>query len=155
MPSFESLNKAFADLNKRKIFAKQDFCCCQTCGASECNQEIGLNKNLVGYCFYHDQDTESAIKTGKLWLAYGNKEDGKYSDEKIGQMIVRIFKKNGFKTDWSGDSSQRIVVYLTKAIRKELEELKKLEHARMKEEYDLTDSDEDSDESDESDDDSN
>jgi hypothetical protein len=52
------------------------FTCCGTCGAAEIGIEMDDFQDLSGrepkgYVFFHQQDTESAVESGSLYISYG------------------------------------------------------------------------------------
>jgi len=63
-----------------------------------------------GYCFYHTQDMERAIKGDNLFLAFGDFEGNGKLGEDIGREIVAALHEKGFKTDWNGSIEKRIEV---------------------------------------------
>src|SRR4029079_1351153 len=67
----DRLDRAFADLNGRGIVARQNFACCSNCGHAEIGEEIDAEKErgtkVIGYTFFHLQDTERAAEYGYLY----------------------------------------------------------------------------------------
>ncbi|MCD4668910.1 MAG: hypothetical protein K8S14_00540 [Actinomycetia bacterium] len=56
------------------IVARQNFSCCQSDGRSEIwgeIREVRAQRPVLGYVFYHGQDTEYVVESGNLFLAYG------------------------------------------------------------------------------------
>ena len=98
----ERLNAAFKQLRAHKFVAKQNFLCCQTCGWAEIGAEP---KDAL---FYHRQDTEHALKDGKLvsklYIAH------RISSEGRGLLVRAIFADNGFYAIWDGSDSSRIAL---------------------------------------------
>jgi len=101
------------------VVARQHFTCCQSCGHAEIGHEIaqalqlrGAAGAILGYAFYHWQDTESAVDDGTLCLAYGATRDGKAAALEVGHSIVRALKEAGLSAEWDGDLGRRIVVKL-------------------------------------------
>src|SRR5215469_4841948 len=61
----DRLDRAFAALERSGVVARQNFTCCQNCGHAEIDDEIGeasKQRRIVGYTFYHFQDTERAAE---------------------------------------------------------------------------------------------
>lgn len=109
----DRLDKAFEDLEENGIVARQNFTCCQTCGHAEIGDEIQetfKSHPVIGYTFYHMQDTESAAEGGEVYLAYEAWEDGEDAQVGIGQKIVEILSKHGLKVIWDGSVKTRICI---------------------------------------------
>ena len=74
LTDFDRLELAFDMLDDKDIVARQNFTCCGTCGAAEINLEIeefeAYGRRARGYVFFHQQDTESAVESGNLYLSY-------------------------------------------------------------------------------------
>lgn len=111
-PAGNILDELFIRLNKKKILANQNFACCQNCGVADSIKVISQNPDLIGYCFYHDQDRESAAENGELYLTFGDCYTSDFTDEEIGKIIYNTCRKLQFKTRWNGSTSDRIKIYL-------------------------------------------
>jgi len=107
--SREQLNEFFSNLKDRSISVKEDFTCCKTCGAAEI---LSFQRNSdMGYCFYHNQSTEEAAKTGELYLYWGA-----YSEEEIDEIIIAnaiVDEAQACKIDvkWNGFASDAIHLF--------------------------------------------
>ena len=117
LTDFDRLELAFDMLEDKDIVARQNFTCCGSCGATEIGIEIeefeAHGRPARGYVFFHQQDTESAIETGHLYLSYGasrNTADGVILE--VGQEIVDTLKSVGLKVHWDGKLEHRIGVSL-------------------------------------------
>tara|TARA_R100000365_G_C2747802_1_gene78108 strand:+ start:3556 stop:4251 length:696 start_codon:yes stop_codon:yes gene_type:complete len=115
LTDFDRLELAFDMLEDKDIVARQNFTCCGTCGASEIGIEIedfeSFGRAARGYVFFHQQDTESAVETGNLYLSYGaanNNADVVFLD--IGQEIHDTLKAVGLNVHWDGQLEHRIGV---------------------------------------------
>ncbi|GAB5494444.1 MAG: hypothetical protein Phog2KO_46590 [Phototrophicaceae bacterium] len=110
----DRLDEAFAELDRHGIVARQDFTCCQTCGHSEINlpiEETMQYRNVEGYVFFHWQDTESAVRSEYLYLAYGS-VSGKESESKvIASKVVDALERAGLHADWNGSINSRICIH--------------------------------------------
>ncbi|MBX9685514.1 MAG: hypothetical protein K2X27_02355 [Candidatus Obscuribacterales bacterium] len=108
----DRLDKAFDELERNGIVARQNFTCCQTCGHAEIWEEVEQAKQeteVKGYVFYHMQDTERVLEEGRLYLAYGASENA--DDEtalRVAGQISEILQNNGFQVDWNGSLDKRI-----------------------------------------------
>ena len=109
------LDAAFAELNKNGIVALQDAGYTMSNGWEDANgeaherREAGLDSK--GACFYHRQDRERAEKGDGLHLAFGayaEDKDHERASIALGQEIVEVLKKHGFKPRWDGTTTQRI-----------------------------------------------
>lgn len=110
------LDKAFGELNRAGIVARQNFTCCQTCGVGEIGEEIerAQRKGITvrGYCFYHMQDTERAVDGDSLYLGYGSICGEKKPSKAIANEIIDALQRQGLKTQWNGKLEKRIVVQM-------------------------------------------
>ncbi len=109
----DRLDRAFAALERSGIVARQNFTCCQTCGHAEIGDEIAeasKKADVVGYAFYHMQDTENAAEGNGLYIAYGALEQTEAARQKIGWIIVEALRMERLEVDWDGDTNKRIAV---------------------------------------------
>ncbi|MBK6848333.1 MAG: hypothetical protein IPG96_12685 [Proteobacteria bacterium] len=122
----DCLDAAFSKLNELGLVARQNWTSCVTDGFEEIAAEMEVNRKagrkVIGYCFYHSQDTELAVEEGDsdLMLTFGASVRGTDGAEAVGQTIVRIMEEEGLSTYWKGDPKQRIEVGVNwKKFRKE------------------------------------
>lgn len=106
----KKFNQMFAALRKVKLAARQNFMCCQNCGVTELVDMIEDDQQLVGYAFYHQQDTSRLHEEQGTWVAYGGVTDRGYADADVGRMIVKAAHDAGLFTTWDGNPSTRIYV---------------------------------------------
>jgi hypothetical protein len=110
------LERAFGELERAGIVARQNFSCCGNCGSIEILTEMSNAQNrgarVRGYAFYHMQDTESAADGYGLLLNYGAIERTEEAAMRIGNEIVDALQRHGLKTEWDGSWSKRIAVKL-------------------------------------------
>lgn len=118
----DRLDAAFEDLNSRGIMARHNWSCCGNCGASEIYEEferLGHKWNgiaIVGYAFYHQQDTEGAASGGGLFLSYGSTQECESREQweatslAIGRQICQALRERGLDTSWDGSFKKRIQV---------------------------------------------
>lgn len=65
----------------------------------------------IGYCYYHGQDLERVIETGKLCIGfYGEKEKNDKEAILIGNKVAEALRKEGFTVEWNGSASKRIEI---------------------------------------------
>ncbi|GIK62643.1 MAG: hypothetical protein BroJett018_04370 [Chloroflexota bacterium] len=107
----DKLDKAFDELNRAGIIARQNFWCCQTCGHAAMDDELKKVRRARGYVFFHEQDTESAVQSGVLYLSFRSRDYQRERMVKIGHEIVGVFKRYGFDVHWDGDAKKRIGIY--------------------------------------------
>lgn len=109
----DKLDEAFAELDRHGIVARQHFTCCQTCGHSEISQEIKKTEKhrpVQGYVFFHWQDTESAVRSEYLYLAYGSVSGKESESEQIASQIVATLARAGLDAEWNGSVRSRICI---------------------------------------------
>jgi hypothetical protein len=116
----DRLDRAFARLESGRILARQHFTCCQTCGHSEMADELATARQrgpVIGYTFFHVQDTESAAEGGGLYLAYGSAGQGEDEAPDAGlavaRQVVEALRAEGLTPEWNGQQSQRIFLPMT------------------------------------------
>jgi hypothetical protein len=109
----DKLDAAFTRLEERGIIARQHFTCCSTCGEAEIGaeiQEANRSHPVVGYVFYHMQDTECAAACGSLYLKYGSVTCDLPGAAEIGKAIAEELEAAGLKFEWVGDAKKAIQV---------------------------------------------
>ncbi|MFC7242064.1 DUF6891 domain-containing protein [Catellatospora aurea] len=104
----DRLTDAFRALDAAGIVAREDFTCCQNCGATEIGDQVHDTMPARGYVFYHQQDAERCAEGGGLYLAYGL--IGQPATAEIGEEVVAALRAEGLQVDWSGSPGQRIHV---------------------------------------------
>ncbi|KAH8704107.1 hypothetical protein BGW36DRAFT_370602 [Talaromyces proteolyticus] len=97
----EKLIEAYKTLEKEGIVARANFTCCGTCG----NAEIGgeAENGQVGYCYFHEQDTDRCIEWGGLCLRYGVIGDDYNDKEKrmaMGNRVAKVLEDSGLEVEW-------------------------------------------------------
>ncbi|MGC5020448.1 DUF6891 domain-containing protein [Micromonospora sp. DT47] len=104
----DRLTAAFRALSASRIVARENFACCQNCGAAEIGAEAAHCEAPRGYTFYHQQDAEHAVDGSPVFLAYGP-FDGRPSEE-VGEEVVGALRDAGLTVHWDGDTRTRIQV---------------------------------------------
>jgi hypothetical protein len=108
----DRLESAFDDLENQGIIAMMNWTCCQTCGHYEIGEPIEEAKesglNVIGYTFFHQQDTDAAVEGHGLMFAYGALEEK--NDLEVPKKVVATLERHGFKVSWDGTTSQRIAI---------------------------------------------
>jgi hypothetical protein len=112
----DRLDLAFEELEAEGVVARQHFTCCSTCGHTEIGAEIAKAQAdgipVIGYVFYHMQNTECAVAGGGLYLGFGAVEDGTEAIRGVGRRIVTALERKGLKTKWSGSYTECVHVQL-------------------------------------------
>jgi hypothetical protein len=110
----DRLDLAFYVLEEEHgIVARQNFTDCQTCGHYEIQGEIQAlqeQRPVIGYTFYHEQDTEGVVDGGTLYLAFGAVEEDEQAEAAVAQRIVTVLREAGLTVDWNGSIKTRILV---------------------------------------------
>ena len=107
----------FDALSDAGIVALQEAGYTQEDGFSDCVEEYhsrgGADAGLHGFCFYTEQDVDRAKRTSQLLVAFwGAPEGGNLDMERVGTMIVDVFRQRGFTVDWNGSGAERPIVDL-------------------------------------------
>jgi hypothetical protein len=108
------LEQAFEDLEKQGIVARENWTCCQTCGHAEIGEEMeeaqedDEDRPVIGYTFYHQQDTDSAVEGAGVMLAYGSVSEENTLD--VPKKIVETLSRHGLKVKWDGTLKERILI---------------------------------------------
>jgi hypothetical protein len=109
----DRLDEAFVELDRNGIVARQNFTCCQTCGCAEISYEIEDTeafRPVRGYVFFHTQDTESAVRNGYLYLAFGSLLGDEHESKVIANEVCETLKRHGLEPDWNGAVKTRICI---------------------------------------------
>jgi hypothetical protein len=111
----DRLDLVFAALNECGIVALQNAGYMQDDGYDavlEAFPEAADDERTIGYCFYHGQDTERAVRGGGLFLSFGPVEpkDEKTKGPEVGRIVQRELERAGFTVSWGGTFSQRILI---------------------------------------------
>lgn len=115
--SSHHLDLVFDELNREKILAEQCFTVYGYCESlsMELFKQVYKNPEFDGYCFYDEYDRYLASKNGLLYIKYKS-NDQSYNSEKLANIIIEIFKKYGFETEWNGSIKNRILIKLPQII---------------------------------------
>jgi hypothetical protein len=100
---------------ERGIVARQHFTCCSTDGHNDIWAEIHQKQQcgpVAGYIFYHEQDTENAVRRGKLYLAFGAVQEGDDAACEIARCAVEVLQDVHLDVTWSGSPRERILAKL-------------------------------------------
>jgi len=113
----DRLDAAFASLELAGILARQHFGDCQTCALADMEEEMDdareARTKVLGYTFFHQQDTERAVEGGPLLLSFG--DAGRNNDAAsvaVGRQVVAVLERHELKVAWDGKAASRIGVLL-------------------------------------------
>jgi len=110
----DRLDRAFEALEREGILARQHWACCQSCGHCDMQEEGAAQRQagreVLGYAFFHAQDTESAAGGGGLFLAFSAAEEKGEGEIGIGHRVVRALEREGLQVEWDGTTERRIYV---------------------------------------------
>lgn len=110
----DRLDFAFYRLEEEAgIVARQNFADCQTCGHHEIQGEIQAlqqHRPVMGYTFYHEQDTERLVDDGTLYLAFGAIEASAQAEATVARRIVAVLQEAGLTVTWNGSTKTRILI---------------------------------------------
>ncbi|MFF5078433.1 DUF6891 domain-containing protein [Actinoplanes sp. NPDC000266] len=110
-----NLTLAFAELNDLGVLARQNFACCGTCAAAEIHGERDGSRHWRGYLWFHEQDTESLIAGGALYLGYGayDAPEAGYQaavERLMDDVVFPVLHRHGMRPDWNRNLSTRVHV---------------------------------------------
>jgi hypothetical protein len=113
----DRLDRAFDAIAQRGIIALQNAGYTQSDGYEEVQQAYGDVEDedrIIGYCFYHGQDLERAVRNGGLYVAFGpaEPEEEETQGPVIGRIVCEELQRAGLEVQWDGTFKQRI--YLPK-----------------------------------------
>jgi hypothetical protein len=110
----DRLDRAFDELERRGIVARQHFSCCQNCGSQEILAEVDDAEDagmvVRGHAYYHQQDTEGAADGFGLYVAYGSAGFGTTAE--VGAEVAAVLAAHGFEVDWDGSPETRLYIPL-------------------------------------------
>ncbi len=113
---YDRLIYAFTRLEEEGIVMRENFTCCGTCGHAEIGYEIDFYREqgrlAVGYAFFHQQGTDSAVDGYDLNFSYGStvQDATGASDVAIGKRVADEMRKAGLKVDWNGELTMCVMV---------------------------------------------
>lgn len=114
----DRLRAAFADLEKQGVVTRENYTCCGNCGAAEMwEDEIPAlkkkRKDLRGFVFFHQQDTDHAIEGHGLYFDYSGLDRTDEGTVAVGKLLVKALKDHGLKkVKWNGSPDRRVQVAL-------------------------------------------
>jgi hypothetical protein len=109
----DRLDQAFDELNAHGIIALQNTGYEMSDGVTEVAEvlEERDTSDVRGYCFYHWQDVEGAMKGEELLIAFCDIDsDDKVEKALVGRTIKDVFERFGLNVKWNGDPETRLGV---------------------------------------------
>ncbi len=112
----DKLDAAFEELDQLGVIAAHNFTCCLSCGRAEMedllNDESNSSSYYWGGCFYHSQDTLSAVDYGNLSIAFLTKDMSENSQRMLGGLITEVCWDYDLKASWDSSIYTRVNVEL-------------------------------------------
>lgn len=118
----DRLDAAFEELNAAGIMARHHWTCCNTCGRAAIPEEYerlggfwGATP-IIGYTFYHVQDSESAVEGGGICLNYGTTTQPDTEEKEVAaslavaRRVCDVLCKHGLQATWDGSIERKIMV---------------------------------------------
>jgi Domain of unknown function (DUF6891) len=110
----DRLDQAFVTLRANGILAIHNAGLTPSEGIAEMSEQYraagGERSGIVGYCFYHRQDMEQALKTRNLGLAYGDIAGDAERGVEIGKRVRSALQLAGLRIRWSGSIDDKLEV---------------------------------------------
>jgi hypothetical protein len=108
----DRLDRAFATLRADGILAIHNSGMTPSEGIDEMSEQYGAvggeTSDIVGYCFYHRQDIEYALKHRALGLAYGAIDGDAGRGVEIGKRVRDALESVGLRVAWSGSIDDKL-----------------------------------------------
>lgn len=118
----KTLKELFDNLNKKSaVLAEMNYFCCDTCARADLKDRDEKVPHYA-YCYFHNQATETAVRTGVLMLSFGV-FDKDYKMQFLGLKLCKYFIKHGLEVKWDLSPDKKIEIKLTEKMVEELEEL--------------------------------
>jgi hypothetical protein len=108
----DRLDKAFATLRAEGILAIHNAGMTPSEGIDEMSEQYhaagGKKSGIVGYCFYHRQDMEYALKHRSLGLAFGAIDGDRVRGVEVGVRVRAALEAAGLRVAWSGSLADKL-----------------------------------------------
>ena len=105
------LTKAFREMSKAGLLARQNFQCCMGCG---CNAMSQLAKEAkpkpLGYVFYHNQDNDHRRKNEPFYLCFGCFKGDDSVSFKVAEIVCNCLEAHDVDYEWDGHVETRIKI---------------------------------------------
>ena len=109
----DRLDQAFDQLELQGVVCLQNAGYTQSDGYSDIREELRARtdaERFIGYCFYHGQDLDRAVRGGGLLLAFGPLDAAQEHSLglEVGQRVMRALAASGLHAQWNGSFEERI-----------------------------------------------
>ena len=114
---YDRLEAVFAQLRSEKIIALHRAGNTLSDGHDDVREQWRaagrLESGIRGCCFYHAQDLDGAVRSGRLYLAFSGGMIPEIAQREantvvVGRRIVELLRDAGFGAQWSGNINERI-----------------------------------------------
>ncbi|MGL6073502.1 MAG: DUF6891 domain-containing protein [Fimbriiglobus sp.] len=110
----DRLDRAFAALLKANILAIHNAGYTPSDCITEMSQQYadagGKKSRIIGYCFYHLQDLQYALKHHSLGLAFGAIDGDTRRGLEVGEQIRATLEAEGLKVLWNGSIDEKMEI---------------------------------------------
>ncbi|MGL4511466.1 MAG: DUF6891 domain-containing protein [Lacipirellulaceae bacterium] len=110
----DRLDQAFAALRAEGILPVHNAGMTPSEGIAEMSEQYhaagGKKSGIVGYCFYHRQDMEEALKYHRLGIAYGDIDGDDRRGEEVGQRVRGALEAAGLRVAWTGSIRDKLEI---------------------------------------------
>jgi hypothetical protein len=106
----DRLDEAFAALERRKVLGLHNAGYSMSAAHGEAYFELQVRSHVdyVGYCFYHEQDIDTSIESGDLYIGFDDTQEGSPMMEDVARIVVEELAAAGLDPVWDGDRNARI-----------------------------------------------
>jgi hypothetical protein len=110
----DRLDRAFRALEAEGILALHNAGMEPSDGMTEVTERYhaagGATSRIVGYCFYHRQDIDYALKLAELGLAFGAISGDRRRGVEIGERVRRALLAAGLQVSWTGSIEDKLTI---------------------------------------------
>jgi len=109
----DRLDATFVELDRMGILARQNYEQTLTSGCAAIEAEAErerANRPVLGYVFFHEQDTETGVCYDGPALAWGAFDDADESWRHVAQTILEVLNRHGLSAEWCGKFNSRIII---------------------------------------------
>lgn len=115
----DKLDAAFEQLNAMGIMARHHWTCCSNCAAAEMPDEFHRlggkwqGVPIIGYAYYHQQGSESAVDGAGVYLGFGSTERApsaevyKERSLRVARTVREVLESHGLKVTWNGTYGEK------------------------------------------------
>ncbi|ALM53329.1 DUF6891 domain-containing protein [Halomonas huangheensis] len=111
---WDRLDCAFHDLENDGIIALHCAGTTQSDGLSDTMEVFDARQQrgeaARGYVFYHGQDINTALESGRIHLAFGAFDNSEETAADVARQIVSTINRQGLHVSWEGSLDQRILI---------------------------------------------